>query len=68
MEIWAIFGFVTAICLLYLLTMWALQKLTMKVGVATTKGGILIIVVSMAYVSYVTWAITSGNVPFLSGG
>jgi hypothetical protein len=68
MEIWAIFGFVVAVCLVYFLTMWALQKLTMKAGVNTTRGGVTIIVVSMAYASYVTWAITSSNVPFLSGG
>jgi hypothetical protein len=45
MEIWAIFGFVTAVCLVYFLTMWALQKLTMKAGVNSSRGGITLIVV-----------------------
>ena len=68
MNVWAIFGFVIAAILLFFLLMWVVQKAISRLEASSPVGGFFLIGTAMAYASYVTWLITSGNVPFLYGG
>ena len=68
MEVWAMFGMGIVGIFLFMFSLWVTNKVASKVGIPDSWTGGILIGVAMAYASYVTWAITSGNVPFLTSG
>lgn len=68
MIIWAIIGMVLVMTMLFMGVLWVTARLLDRLPVSTGVTGISILLVCCAYTAYVTWAITSGNIPFLSGG
>jgi hypothetical protein len=67
MEIWAYIGMAIMALFGGFLVMWITYQLLKLAKVSVDTAGLWIVVMSCAYVSYVTWAITSNNVPFLNG-
>ena len=67
MEIWAIIGFITAVVLVFVVALWVTSTAVKTFNFSTNTAGLALVVVSMTYASYVTWVITSGNIPFTGG-
>lgn len=68
MEIWAIIGMVLVATVVFFVLMGTMFKTLTAMKVTGNWVGMLIVLASNVYVAYITWAITSGNIPFLSGG
>ena len=68
MEIWAYIGFAVVVAMAFIVTMTITNKLAVKLNLPTSWAGALLVAVSMAYAAYLAWALTSGNVPFVTVG
>ena len=68
MDIWALFGMVVAAIIGAFGLMWVTYRVLKKLKVGDNTAGLLIVAVSCIYTAYITWAITSGNIPFMSNG
>ena len=68
MEIWAYIGFAVVVAMAFIVIMTIINKAAIRFNLVTSWAGGLLITTAMAYASYVTWIVTTGNIPFVTSG
>jgi len=68
MEIWAIIGMVVVATILFFVVMGGVYRAMTAMKVSNNTVGMMIVLSSNVYTAYITWAITSNSIPFMSGG
>ena len=67
MEIWAWVGFAVVVIVTYLFSVRAMNFVSQKSGWESNIIGFVVVVWTAAYASFITWMLTAGRVPFISG-
>jgi hypothetical protein len=67
LNLWTVIGMVVSAAIVFFLAMAAMMKLADVLKVADSMRAVFVLGMCMVFASYVTWAITSNNIPFLHG-